>query len=412
MNKPVLIGAAWCASLVLAWFLGSNAVEAPSYRADRDAEDRTVDRSGAERTLLESSGMRFSGKVPDKTRTPAGRKPKRDAAANTETAEESVGPFTLEGVNTAAELSRRFMAYADRKLKEGPEGRLELYRALDGLTQGPELHRLFRSEADIAPLAYPWFKFLMDRNHQVAALMEDLYKKAASEPAWFEGTDDDTLEIFTEGMAVMLPGFADAEMMERMTGYVEQILQHDKERVPKAVQRNRREFQRNLEFWSGPVSAEDALQQLQDPSLSNAAAMELLRRVDPSALKGIDVQPILVTALKQGNRNAMGVIAKLGAGAGDQRVFDSAFMEAIGAGSYNQWQIRTYLDVTRRSKWADARYFMEEGLSRGGKTAERFGMALGWMPEQPPKEFIEQVLDGYVLPEHVQTHLRNRFGIK
>ena len=182
--------------------------------------------------------------------------------------------------------------------------------------------------------------------------------------------------------------------------------------MPKAVQRNLRDFQRNLEFWSGPVSAEDALRQLQDPSLSNAAAMELLRRVDPSALKGIDVQPILVTALKRGNRNAMRVIGRLGAGARDQRVFDSAFMEAIGAGRYNQWQIRTYLDATRRPKWADARYFMEEGLGRGGKTAESFGMALSWMLEPPPKEFIEQVLDGYVLPAHVQTHLRNRFGVK
>ncbi len=55
---------------------------------------------------------------------------------------------------------------------------------------------------------------------------------------------------------------------------------------------------------------------------------------------------------------------------------------------------------------------MEEGLGRGGKTTDMFAMALGWMPEQPPKEYIQAVLQNYALSENTQKHLRSRFGIK
>ena len=413
MNKSVLIGAAWCASLVLAWFLGSNAAEAPSYRADRDSEMRaaaaTTDSSSETGAAMHSSSARTRGTATG----PAGRTGERDDAADAAANEaEADTPFSLEGVDSIEELSRRFMAYADRKLKQGPEGRLELYRTFDGLTQNRELRPLFRNEYGLAPLAYPWMKFLMDRTPHIGAMMEDVYKKAATDPAWFEGTDDDTLEIFTEGLAVLLPGFADEAMMERMTGYVVQILERDKESVPKSVQRNLRDFQKNLEMWGGPLAPEEALQQLRDPNLSSAAAMELLRRLDRKSLDGVDVQPYIVRALEGGNSRAVQVLGKLGAGAGDQRAFDAAFMQGLESGGMNQWNIRTYLDATKRGSWADARFFMEDGLGRGGKTTEKFALALGWMPEPPPKEYIQGVLQNYALSEKTQQYLRRRFPTK
>ena len=40
----------------------------------------------------------------------------------------------------------------------------------------------------------------------MVAMTETLYRTAAEKPEYFEDTDDNTFELFTEGLAMLLPG--------------------------------------------------------------------------------------------------------------------------------------------------------------------------------------------------------------
>ena len=127
------------------------------------------------------------------------------------------------------------------------------------LAEDKRIHRFVRDERQLMPLLYPWLKFAFENEKQIIDMMETLYKEAAQNPAYFEGMDDDPFEMFTEGLAVLLPGAVDAERLAKFSGYVDDVLKRDPESLPKALKKNLSELRRNLEMWAGPVSPDEMI---------------------------------------------------------------------------------------------------------------------------------------------------------
>jgi hypothetical protein len=224
MRKSIVIGVIWIATLALAWSLGSN--------------------TGTQAARSATQPRESHGNLP----TPGPRateSPRADLAEVEGTTEreepsggstvEKVEPFSLENITSVDQASTLFMKFAKHKLDEGPEGHLELFRILDQVAQDKELQqRLFRNEEAMIRHLYPWVKFLVNNDQKVVGMMETLYRTAAETPEWFEGTDNDTLEPFTEGLAILLPSAVSEETLDRFRGHVQKILERPKESLPGA----------------------------------------------------------------------------------------------------------------------------------------------------------------------------------
>ncbi len=411
MRFPVFFFAGmWIASVVLAWYLGGAAIDETSERLARETRSNAqeaLDRHNAKTEREWREIFSESDELPSPTR--------KRPTGNPRGEEPSDGPatFSLEGIETAEEASKRFMAFADAKLRQGPNGHLELFRTLDTLAQNADSFRhLVVDEAAAMRLLYPWVKFLVERDQRVIAMAETLYKTAAENPSWFEGTDDDTFEIFTEGLAVLLPGAVDAATLARFRGYVENVMAMPEGSLPKALRSNRGEFRRNLKWWAPPLAQEEVLEQLQDASLPYTARLELLRRVDPKELAGVDLLGILVPALEAGDRRAVSLVGKLPFGAGDVPSLDQAFMVGAKAGKLRSWNIRSYLADTNRRKWSEAQPFIETGLNLGGRATNEFANAIAWLEEKPDKDYVRSMIATYALSENTKRFLEQRCGLK
>ena len=396
MRSPIVV-LAWVASLVLAWLLGANFGGKGDGNGGRSGPDRVtvVER---ERPRRRAADAPEPADAAEKTR-PA--PPSRVEA----TAPEPQEPYTLEGVMTMEEASRRFMKFAATKLAAGPEGHLELLREFDRIAQNPDYQNLF-DETAATRLIYPWLKFVMDHEEQVVAMTETIYKTAAEEPGWFEGLDNDTLEVFTEGVAIVLPGAIGEDQLERFRGYAGKILAMPEDSLPKALKRNTGDIRRNLKYWAGPVAVEDALKQLMDPNVSNAVKLDLLKRIDPNEARGVDVVGILTPHLKQGSYDAFRVVGRLPLSGGDIVALDRVVFQGAKNGKVSGLHLRTYLGATNRKQWDAARPFVEDGLRLGESATNIFAMALAWLPERPPKTFVQGVLETYQLPEGTKTYVK------
>ncbi|MHC4133865.1 MAG: hypothetical protein ACYTDU_15195 [Planctomycetota bacterium] len=401
MRNPIVI-LAWVASVVLAWLVGAN------FGGKGDGNDG---RSGADRVMVVEKERRPPRAADAHEPTVVAEKTRRAPAPRVEpTPAELQEPYTLDGVTTMEEASRRFMKFAARKLAAGPEGHLELLREIDRLTQNPDYQKLF-DEATAMRLIYPWLKFVVEREEQVVAMTETIYKTAAEEPGWFEGLDDNTLEVFTEGVATVLPGAVGEDQLERFRGYVGKILAMPEDSLPKALKRNTSELRRNLKYWAAPVAPEDALAQLLDRNVSNSVKLKLLKRVDPKEIQAVDIVAILTPAIERGSWDAIQVLGRFALSAGDVVAFDRAFLQAAATGKVRGWAVRAYLAATNRKRWDAARPFVEDGLRRGESATNAFAEVLGWLPEHPPRAFVRRVLETHELDADTKANLRQRFQL-
>jgi len=76
------------------------------------------------------------------------------------------------------------------------------------------------------------------------------------------------------------------------------------------------------------------------------------------------------------------------------------------------WSLRSYLEATNRKKWDAARPFIEDGLRLGEKGANALAQALAWLPERPPKEFVQGVLETYELEAGTKAYLKQQFKLE
>ena len=413
MGKQAFAVIIWVASIAIALFAGmqigeSQATSTRSGHASRD--DRQPDNYDV--------GDRTEPGSKEKPSTPGGSKSEAHAPSPDPTRDpiptEEI-EIDLESVSTPEELSDLFMRYAKQKLHQGPAGQKTLFRKVDELIKDKRLQEFARDERQLMPLLYPWVKFAFENEKQIVEMMETLYRTAAEEPQWYQGLDDDPLEIFTEGLAIMLPGAVSEEQLAVFRGHVEAILKMDKESLPDALKKNFRDFQRNLEYWVGPLSPEEMLAQLEDPNVPDATKLQLLRRIPPDQLRGYDVAGLIARSIEKGDTSAVRALRGLKLGGGELAVLDRAFLTgsaASGSSSTQWWMVRQYLDATGRSTWEEAKPFIEEGLRKGGQTTKNFAQALTYLQGKPPAAYIEGVIQSYDLPDSVVYQLKQVYQIK
>jgi len=409
MGKQLFAAIVWIASIAIALFAGMQIGENQSSN-DR-TEHSSRDASEGERYAV---GDRRTPDTAGKPEIPKSTEPRAGSPrpSHNEIPAEEI-KIDLESVSTVEELSDLFMRYAKQKLHQGPAGQKTLFRKIDELIKDKQLRGLVRDERQLMPLLYPWIRFGFENEAKVVDMMETLYRTAAEEPQWFEGLDDDPLEMFTEGLAIMLPGVVDEERLKVFRGHVEAILKMDKESLPDALKKNYRDFQRNLEFWVGPLSAEEMLAQLEDPNVPDATKLQMLRRIPPDQLRGYDVAGLVARSIEKGDSGSFRVLRGLKLGGSDLVVLDRSFFVGFDGESRNQWWlVRQYLDATGRTTWAQVKPFIEEGLGRGGKATTHFAQALIWMNDKPPVEYVQRVIDSYELPDAVRNQLKANYGIK
>ncbi|MHC4341593.1 MAG: hypothetical protein ACYSX0_15455 [Planctomycetota bacterium] len=400
MRKSVVIGILWIATLVLVWFLGSST-------GPQAARSAAQPREGQGAAPVPEARVRHFP-VADFLEEEA-TEPEEPSGAGVV---EKLEPFTFENITSIDQASTLFMKFAKRKLDEGPGGHLELYRILDQVAQDNELQqRLFRNEEEMIRHLYPWVKFLVDNDQKVVGMLETLYRTAAETPEWFEGTDNDTLEPFTEGLAILLPSAVSEETLERFRGHVQRILERPKESLPKALQRNVRDFQRNLKYWAPPLAGEDLVMRLLDPNVSAVEKLELVQRVDPKDLAGIDVVGFLAEALRGGNRQAVWALRNVPVSGADIARLDSAVLDGAAAGGLDAWNLSYYVRQTNRRTWDAARPFIESGLQRGGNATNAFAQCLAYLQEKPSADYVQRVVDAYNLDQATVSTLKTQFKL-
>jgi hypothetical protein len=320
------------------------------------------------------------------------------------------GPLSLAGL-TAAEASRRLLAYVEARLAEGASGHLDALRALsEHVFDRTTAHPGFRgSEEELAPLLYDWVRMAVTREAQVVALSETVFRSMAESPAALADLEGDTIESFTEGIGPMLPGVLDAEALERFRGYARRTLEAPEESQPSSVRSNRNRLKRLLEgSWAPDLTVEEARTRLRQPGLRPDEALGILRRLPAEAWPSVDVAAVLGPGLDAGDWGVLRVLPR-------GLPYDAATRSALDAraltpsqGKKAHWLYR-YLGATGRSAWTSARPFLEEGLSRGGPVADECAMALAQF--QPPKEDVRALLDRYAVSEKPRTFLRSAFRL-
>lgn len=401
MKSPLLIALVWAATVAVAFLLGGRTKpDAPARDASRPASESRVETLPAPETPS-----------PREAEAPVTAADAAPGPAPLARPPEPVQPVKVEPGMTPADLSSLFMRYAKRKLAEGPEGHKELFREMDRLLQDQQLRQMFRDEQQMMPFAYPWVKFLVDHDQQVVAMMETIYRTAAEDPQWFQGLDDDPMEMFAEGLAMLLPGVADEEQLARFRGYAERILAHPKEGLPRALERNLSDIQRDIEWWSPAVRPEDLVKALNDAAVPAAKKIGLLRRADPAALRGVDVTSILASGIREGNQQAMHLASRFRDSV-NVATLDTAFLDAAASGSAAAHFIMSYASSTGRGTWETLRPFLDTGLGRGGKATEAFAQSLIYSHVEVPREYVTTLIATYGLSEQVRTQLKKRYRIE
>ncbi|MDJ0522408.1 MAG: hypothetical protein QNJ90_10100 [Planctomycetota bacterium] len=416
MNK-VMTTALLVVALGLGWLLGSQT----GGGGDSDATDARVvslqeenarlRRALGERgpTLDPGAGLQGTGPVPGAgtgTTGSGGAEPAKGTP-------EEVTEFDIATFDHPDKAFRAFLAYADTMLKRGPEGHLALLETInETFAEKPGeriVEQLLGDEDQAVRYMYPLIRFALNHDAQIVDMTETIFKTMAENPQRFRELDDDPLEMFTEGVAVMLPGMVDAKRLERFRGYAVAMLETPEDSQPRSVQRQRRDIQRAMESWAPPVSTEEALQRLRDGNLKPEEAASLLRRLGPEDVRGLDLDALVGPLLERDGWRVMTLISRLRPDPGSMAKLDARFLRAATSGSQHPQMVRTWLHWTGRRSWDKSRDFIEAGLQAGTvKTNGHFLMAAMGMRPPPDDEWIDWAERTYEFDDTTRLFLKRR----
>jgi len=425
MKTPAILVLAWVATLGGAWWLGGNsastAATTPSggqsvVELERENE-RLRNMLGMDEPALDGN----PGGADDSSN--GGNKSGDAAAANGKTplltlkaAEEEIEPsdtIDLDSVTDAADFFRKVRAYALAMFPKGKEGHLALLKMMDRLVKDRALqNRIGQSERQIIPYVYPMVKFLVNNDQQVVGFADTVFDTMANDPKALEGFDDDTLEMFTEGMGPLLPSVVSDKSMQRFRDYARIILETPEDQQPESVRKNRSEVQRLQRYWDPEAAARKALEALQSGDLQPAQVASMLREIGPEMITKHNLWGSVASLLAAGDGNAMRLLrgAKLDARTIDE--LDRGLLEGVDSGNLQLWSLNNYLGATNRGKWAEAQPLIETILDRNTKAAEQLSYTLSNLPEKPPKEWVVWLIERHTMAEHTITRLKQQFQIE
>lgn len=327
-------------------------------------------------------------------------------------------PFTLEGVSSAREASQRFMDFVEAQLGRGDAGFAAILDAVAAVWKDKQaIESLFSDEAAAARELYPWIKLMVQREPQMLDLNEYVFKTMAEKPQQFASfTDDNALEIFTEGFAFVLPGAIPEDRMARMRGYAKKILATPEGDQPKAVRGNRSEIERLLSrFWMEPITPEQALAKLRSGDVEPRELVRFLRMLPPDVAATLDVTALAAAQVRDGSWEVVRLLGTPPLDKLDVARLDAAALEALDASKMQGHMVGQYLQRTGRSNWADARAFVDRAAGQGERTQTAIVQALAFgMPQhlRPDKAYVEDLLTRVTVNDALKQQIRNNYGIK
>ena len=327
------------------------------------------------------------------------------------TTPEDVTAFDITSFDHPDKAFQALLAYAATMLNKGPDGHLALLETISKtFAEKPGervVEELLGDERQGVRYLYPLIRFALNHDAQVVDMTETIFKTMAEDPQRLGEIDDDPLEMFTEGIAVMLPGMVDAKRLERFRGYALGILETPESSQPRTVQRQRRDVQRAIESWAPPLSTEEVLERLRRGPETPEETLSLLRRLKPQDVRGLDLDALLGPLLEKEGWTVMMLISRLQPDAGTLAKFDGRFQRAVLAGMMNPQMIRNWLSWTGRRTWDSARDFIESGLQGGtAKTNGGFLMAAMGLTPQPDAEWLDWAERTYEYDDTTRLYLK------
>lgn len=325
----------------------------------------------------------------------------------------TVESFDVSKFHDADKAFRVLLAYTATMLEKGPEGHLQLLDTLNRtfMTKPGEkmTKELIGSDEQAVRFIYPIIRFAMNHDIEVADMTETVFRTLAEDPKRLAEMDDDTLEIFTEGIAFMLPGMVGPTRLETLRGHARTVLETPESEQPMSVQRSRRDLQRALEAWAPPVSSDEALQRLQQGTLSAEEAISMLKRLSPEEAGRLDLVALLGPVLEKDGYRAVSLIGRLKPDAATLERLDQHLIGAVIAGKSSQSLVEYYLRYTGRHSWETARLFIESGLQQANReTAGTFMLAALRLREGPDEQWMDWAEQTYEFTDRVRLALKNR----
>ncbi len=399
--RGLLIACGWAVTVAAAFLLGESMGRGGGGASSPARDEGVVRPLRAPPAALDEGPVLAPGAprsaIPDRSRETPGPVAGSDADLATG---ETLEPFTLEGVTDPDVAMARLMRHVAALLAKGEDGHLDLLLFLDEHVANSEaLERFFHREEDAVRYIVPWVEFLVNRKGPVLDVVESVFETMAERPETFAEIDKDTLEIFTEGAAVVLPGAVDEERLAKFRGYARAILDTPEGSLPEPVEKQRRRIQRALALWSPRLTPEDAVARLKSGELKGPEAVQALRQLSPEQLQGLDLGTILAPVVAGGDYRALQAMRDLPLQPRDVDLLDGKMLEAAATGKVRDWTVVQYLSSTKRHRWPQQQPFIEEGLGRGGQPAETCARALGRFGGHVPKDYVRWVLERHELSE-------------
>lgn len=329
-----------------------------------------------------------------------------------------VGPRPdLTGVTSVEEASARLMAFVAAQLDRGEAGYQALLETLTTIDRNEDLRRLFSDEAAAVPQLYPWIKFLVSRDVEITDMTEWVFRTMAEDPQRFAKIDNDPLEIFTEGMGMMLPGIVTDERLATIRGYAEKVLAAPEESQPKAIQRARRDLEQLVgRYWAEPIPLDRAVEMLKsgELALDSPQARSLLSRIPPEAFAELDLPSLLGPLAEQGRYEATMILQRVPKGTLNPEALDTSVLRGLDAGKVNAGFLMQYLRSTGRTGWTEARGLLERGFSGTKESQTACLQFLVYLPAdaRPEKQYVADLLARTTADENAKTWVKRAYGIE
>ncbi len=298
------------------------------------------------------------------------------------------------------------LAYLAAQFARGPEGHLAILKAIDEhLVKGEGMRQVFASEEDAVRAVYPLLKFAVTHEDQVVDLLATTFRTMAESPQALADLDSNTLEIFTEGLGLVLPGVVSQERLGTFSGWVTKVLEAPKGSLPQPVEGNRSELGRLLTAWAPPLTVDQAVEALAAVETMPAERIAaLVRRLPPEALARVDVARVVGPLLDQGNHLATRLLQTMQPSAGDIAALDRRQIAALNAGQ--GLHAPSYLAATGRPSFDAARGFYDAWGATSDLSAQTYAHAL--VNARAPATYLRDVVARVTLPDAVRTLLQSR----
>ncbi len=411
MNK-VTLSALVVVALVTGWLLGS--MSAGQGTSDPDgALAELKDENTRLRRALGERGPRLQPRVGMGGTAPDGAPGHAAGTTGARPIPERVESYDITQFDDADRAFQMLMAYARTMLAKGEAGHLALLDTINAtLFSKPGekiVERLIGGEEQTARFMYPLIRFAMNHDDLVVDMAETIYRTMAEDPQRLKDIDNDSLELFTEGIALMLPGMVGPKRLERIRGYARTILATAQANQPRSVQQQRGDVQRALGSWAPPVSGEEALVRLQQGTASPEEAMALVRRLRPEDVARLDIDKLLGPLIASDGWSAIAMISRLRPDAATLALLDSRIIRGVSAGKTPQSLVSYWLQSTNRRSWAPSRTFIEAGLQQATtETRGVFLMAALGMKPAPDDDWVQWAERTYQYSDRMRVYLKKR----